>query len=289
MMLSWLLTEVVPYSFYACALVALRYTLFYVLYPTGASSEARRSRRASPPRTCTPSAAVRSSSSGDREPQCPTATARTRPPTPTSSKNPRCSGGGPVGRLPFELDLPPAFAFVCGVARNTLGSFAVLFYLLAPFSPLDSFYDAPPFTAAWTCTPDSSGTSPRRISCTSNANTPSRTSTRPSSTPSPHSSACPPKTPSNPPLTLQLVQVLLARRALKPSPGYPACALDQLRAAATSAIATPAVRLRAATAWARAVSVLGAAAILALLLNYVFTEYRAVTPSVTVLGEMPEH
>ncbi|KAH9942432.1 PTPLA-domain-containing protein [Epithele typhae] len=48
MVLSWSLTEVVRYSFYACALlgtepralVALRYTLFYVLYPTGASSEA---------------------------------------------------------------------------------------------------------------------------------------------------------------------------------------------------------------------------------------------------------
>ena len=48
MVLSWSLTEVVRYSFYACALlgsepralVRLRYTLFYVLYPTGASSEA---------------------------------------------------------------------------------------------------------------------------------------------------------------------------------------------------------------------------------------------------------
>ncbi|KAI0744168.1 tyrosine phosphatase-like protein, partial [Daedaleopsis nitida] len=48
MVLSWSLTEVVRYSFYACALlghepralVFLRYTLFYVLYPTGASSEA---------------------------------------------------------------------------------------------------------------------------------------------------------------------------------------------------------------------------------------------------------
>ena len=48
MVLSWALTEVVRYSFYACTLlghepaplVRLRYTLFYVLYPTGASSEA---------------------------------------------------------------------------------------------------------------------------------------------------------------------------------------------------------------------------------------------------------
>ncbi|KAI1795703.1 PTPLA-domain-containing protein [Ganoderma leucocontextum] len=48
MVLSWSLTEVVRYSFYAFSLlgtepaplVFLRYTLFYVLYPTGASSEA---------------------------------------------------------------------------------------------------------------------------------------------------------------------------------------------------------------------------------------------------------
>ena len=48
MVLSWSLTEVVRYSFYACTLlgfeprplVFLRYTLFYVLYPSGASSEA---------------------------------------------------------------------------------------------------------------------------------------------------------------------------------------------------------------------------------------------------------
>ena len=48
MVLSWSLTEVVRYSFYACSLLAtepaplvfLRYTLFYILYPTGASSEA---------------------------------------------------------------------------------------------------------------------------------------------------------------------------------------------------------------------------------------------------------
>ncbi|OBZ70690.1 putative very-long-chain (3R)-3-hydroxyacyl-CoA dehydratase [Grifola frondosa] len=48
MVLSWSLTEVVRYSFYAFALLGseprfllfLRYTLFYVLYPTGASSEA---------------------------------------------------------------------------------------------------------------------------------------------------------------------------------------------------------------------------------------------------------
>ncbi|KAI0329694.1 PTPLA-domain-containing protein [Cubamyces sp. BRFM 1775] len=48
MVLSWSLTEVVRYSFYACNLLGsepslllfLRYTLFYVLYPTGASSEA---------------------------------------------------------------------------------------------------------------------------------------------------------------------------------------------------------------------------------------------------------
>ncbi|EJF65490.1 PTPLA-domain-containing protein [Dichomitus squalens LYAD-421 SS1] len=48
MVLSWSLTEVVRYSFYASSLLGaepaplvwLRYTLFYVLYPTGASSEA---------------------------------------------------------------------------------------------------------------------------------------------------------------------------------------------------------------------------------------------------------
>ncbi len=48
MVLSWALTEVVRYSYYACSLlghesrllVFLRYTLFYILYPTGASSEA---------------------------------------------------------------------------------------------------------------------------------------------------------------------------------------------------------------------------------------------------------
>ena len=47
-MLSWSLTEVVRYSFYACSLLGreppvllfLRYTLFYTLYPSGASSEA---------------------------------------------------------------------------------------------------------------------------------------------------------------------------------------------------------------------------------------------------------
>ncbi|KAI0374155.1 PTPLA-domain-containing protein [Pilatotrama ljubarskyi] len=48
MVLSWSLTEVVRYTFYACNLLGyepapllyLRYTLFYILYPTGASSEA---------------------------------------------------------------------------------------------------------------------------------------------------------------------------------------------------------------------------------------------------------
>ncbi|OCH88253.1 PTPLA-domain-containing protein [Obba rivulosa] len=48
MVLSWAITEVVRYSFYAFALLGreprflllLRYTLFYVLYPTGAGSEA---------------------------------------------------------------------------------------------------------------------------------------------------------------------------------------------------------------------------------------------------------
>lgn len=48
MVLSWSLTEVVRYSFYACSLLGveskpllwLRYTLFYVLYITGAGSEA---------------------------------------------------------------------------------------------------------------------------------------------------------------------------------------------------------------------------------------------------------
>ncbi|KAG6896468.1 hypothetical protein C0992_008056 [Termitomyces sp. T32_za158] len=48
MVLSWCTTEVIRYSFYALgllghvprALLWLRYTTFYVLYPTGASSEA---------------------------------------------------------------------------------------------------------------------------------------------------------------------------------------------------------------------------------------------------------
>ncbi|OSX66099.1 hypothetical protein POSPLADRAFT_1132827 [Postia placenta MAD-698-R-SB12] len=48
MVLSWSLTEVVRYVFYACSLLGreprallwLRYTLFYVLYPSGAGSEA---------------------------------------------------------------------------------------------------------------------------------------------------------------------------------------------------------------------------------------------------------
>ena len=48
MVLSWSITEVVRYSFYACSLLGiesklllwLRYTLFYVLYLTGAGSEA---------------------------------------------------------------------------------------------------------------------------------------------------------------------------------------------------------------------------------------------------------
>jgi len=48
MVLSWAMTEVIRYSFYACSLVGttpfallyLRYTTFYILYPTGASSEA---------------------------------------------------------------------------------------------------------------------------------------------------------------------------------------------------------------------------------------------------------
>ena len=48
MVLSWSLTEVIRYEFYACSLLGaepqlllwLRYTTFYVLYPTGASSEA---------------------------------------------------------------------------------------------------------------------------------------------------------------------------------------------------------------------------------------------------------
>ncbi|KAG6917441.1 hypothetical protein DXG01_002527 [Tephrocybe rancida] len=48
MLLSWSLTEVIRYSFYALSLLShssslityLRYTTFYVLYPTGASSEA---------------------------------------------------------------------------------------------------------------------------------------------------------------------------------------------------------------------------------------------------------
>lgn len=48
MLLSWSITEVIRYSFYALTLVGyqsplllyLRYTTFYLLYPTGASSEA---------------------------------------------------------------------------------------------------------------------------------------------------------------------------------------------------------------------------------------------------------
>ncbi|KAF8070195.1 PTPLA-domain-containing protein [Lyophyllum atratum] len=48
MILSWSFTEVIRYSFYACNLLGyepyfllyLRYTTFYLLYPTGASSEA---------------------------------------------------------------------------------------------------------------------------------------------------------------------------------------------------------------------------------------------------------
>lgn len=48
MVLSWAMTEVIRYSFYACSLVGmtpfallyLRYTTFYILYLTGASSEA---------------------------------------------------------------------------------------------------------------------------------------------------------------------------------------------------------------------------------------------------------
>jgi len=48
MVLSWSMTEVIRYSFYACSLVGmtpfvllyLRYTTFYILYPSGASSEA---------------------------------------------------------------------------------------------------------------------------------------------------------------------------------------------------------------------------------------------------------
>jgi very-long-chain (3R)-3-hydroxyacyl-CoA dehydratase len=48
MVLSWAMTEVVRYSFYACSMVGmtvsallyLRYTMFYILYPTGAFSEA---------------------------------------------------------------------------------------------------------------------------------------------------------------------------------------------------------------------------------------------------------
>ena len=48
MVLSWSFTEVIRYVFYACALVGaephpllwLRYTTFWLLYPTGASSEA---------------------------------------------------------------------------------------------------------------------------------------------------------------------------------------------------------------------------------------------------------
>lgn len=48
MVLSWAMTEVIRYSFYAFSLVGvtissllyLRYTMFYILYPTGAFSEA---------------------------------------------------------------------------------------------------------------------------------------------------------------------------------------------------------------------------------------------------------
>ena len=48
MVLSWALTEVIRYTFYAASLVGwgfapllwLRYSTFFVLYPTGASSEA---------------------------------------------------------------------------------------------------------------------------------------------------------------------------------------------------------------------------------------------------------
>ncbi|KIL67373.1 hypothetical protein M378DRAFT_191690 [Amanita muscaria Koide BX008] len=48
MILSWSVTEVIRYAFYACSLLSiesklltyLRYTTFYVLYPTGAGSEA---------------------------------------------------------------------------------------------------------------------------------------------------------------------------------------------------------------------------------------------------------
>lgn len=48
MLLSWALTEVVRYAFYARTLLGsepkrllwLRYTTFFVLYPTGATSEA---------------------------------------------------------------------------------------------------------------------------------------------------------------------------------------------------------------------------------------------------------
>jgi very-long-chain (3R)-3-hydroxyacyl-CoA dehydratase len=48
MVLSWSITEIIRYSFYAANklqsepkwLLWLRYTTFYVLYPTGASSEA---------------------------------------------------------------------------------------------------------------------------------------------------------------------------------------------------------------------------------------------------------
>lgn len=48
MILAWSTTEVIRYSYYACgllgyepyALLYLRYTTFYVLYPLGASSEA---------------------------------------------------------------------------------------------------------------------------------------------------------------------------------------------------------------------------------------------------------
>ena len=48
MVLSWALTEVIRYTFYAASLVGwgfapllwLRYSTFFVLYPTGAGSEA---------------------------------------------------------------------------------------------------------------------------------------------------------------------------------------------------------------------------------------------------------
>jgi len=48
MILSWSITEVIRYAFYACSLLSLepkfltylRYTTFYILYPLGAGSEA---------------------------------------------------------------------------------------------------------------------------------------------------------------------------------------------------------------------------------------------------------